>query len=82
MHASLICEGNCNPRVGQLDRRVSALRHEIGGAGPLPDLQLLNDLNALHHTPHTETTEDRFTCDVCGHGRQYGAHGHSRWAGN
>ena len=75
----LICEGACNPDVGGLDTQVQTARGRGAGEGPLPPLENLFLVEALHSMRHTWHRPTNYaigagriwSCEKCGCGRRW-----------
>lgn len=80
----LVCEGNCNPGVDEIDRLVDAYRQStryVREHMPAVTRDLVVDLRSLQHTPHTLKTAEWATCTVCGTTRRFARIGGVRsWA--
>ncbi len=79
--ATLICEGDCNPRIGQIDRAIDLARIEQDRRAnrehaPLTDTRLTDALGTLTYTFHVEVRPFFYRCLACGHERRFGR---SKW---
>jgi hypothetical protein len=68
----LICEGLCNPALGEVDAAVKAAR--VGAPGlPVGTDRIWVQQRRLAYTAHVETAGGAFfQCCSCGHVRRYG----------
>lgn len=73
---NLICEGDCNPDIRDIDAQVALQRSRERGLSlrrmfPISD-ELAQRIRHLTYTPHEHRGPSTYVCTRCGTSRKYG----------